>query len=257
MTVVTDRSRALAFLKVQRGGMTPHHQQLEAQLSEAITNGWLKAGDALPSERDLAEGLGISRMTVRRALTGLEAQGLIRSQVGKGWYVSPTKIEQVLAHLVGFTDDMRARGFTVGTQLLDFRKAPAPEHLAEKLGIAPGEAAYFLDRLRLIEGEPVGIEYARVSERVCPRMEQFDFGHDSLYRVMREEYALTLGQAVQEVEASAATWHEAMLLKIDVGAPVLRSTRVVYSPEGVVLEASSAAYRGDRYKYEIRLRGGT
>jgi GntR family transcriptional regulator len=245
------------FLELDPSSMVPHYQQLEDQLLEAIAAGRLHPGDPLPSERELSETLGISRMTVRRALTNLEGRGRLRSQVGKGWYVSSAKIEQDLHQLTGFSADMRALGFAVKSEVLDFFKISADEQLAGGLGISAGAPVFVLRRRRFLDDEPIGLELVRVTERVCPGLDQFDFNHDSLYRVMREEYGLTLACAVQQIEASQADWGEATLLRIAEGTPVLRSTRVVYSPENVVLENSAGIYRGDRYKYRVRLEGGT
>ncbi|MBI1801681.1 MAG: GntR family transcriptional regulator [Chloroflexi bacterium] len=254
-TVTTDRSKVLNLLKIDRFAMSPHHQQLEDQLLAAMAQGRLKAGDPLPSERELSEALGISRMTVRAALIELEGQGRLKSQVGKGWYVSPFKIEQTLSKLTSFTTDMQAMGYTVRSRVLSFEQTGASEELAQSFGIAVGEAVYLLDRLRMVNDEPVGVEHTCVAARTFPGLERFDFAQRSLYGVMHEEYGQTPAWAVQQVEASAADKRESALLGIRAGAPVLRSHRMVYSPQNVVLEDGRATYRGDRYKYRVRLSG--
>jgi GntR family transcriptional regulator len=85
-------------------------------------------------------------------------------------------------------------------------------------------------------------------------MEQFDFSKDSLYRVMTEEYGITLDRARQTIEATLVNWHEAKLLVVDPGAPAIRGKRTVFDPEGTIVEVSKAVYRGDRYKYQFELR---
>lgn len=254
-TSLSHRSKSLELLKLDPNSITPQHQQLEDQVLEAIRDGLLLPGDPLPPERELSVALGISRMTVRYALNKLKAQGHLESQAGKGWCVSPSKIEQTLTQLTGLSADMRARGLTVKSEVIEFRKVDASGKQAEDLGLL-GESVYLLRRLRWVSGEPLALEKAYIPERVCPGLERFDFAQDSLYRVMQQEYDLTLARAVQVVEASTPNSHEASLLRIDLGIPVLRSTRAVYNPENHVLEFGSAAYRGDRYKYQLHLLGG-
>lgn len=257
MVGAMERIRLLQYLQLDPHSMVPQYQQLEEGLLLSIEQGRLAPGEALPSERDLAETLGISRMTVRRALTSLEARGQLRSQVGKGWYVSPPKTEQRLYQLTGFSYDMRALGHVVRSQLLDLLEVGADENLASRLGIAVGATVYVIKRRRFLDGEPTTLEQARVAKQVCPGLDRYDFARDSLYRVMREEYGLVLACATQQIEASRADLSESTMLEIEEGAPVLRSTRVAYDPNDVVLEYSTGVFRGDRYKYRVRLEGGT
>lgn len=250
-----SRLKALEIFNLDPNSITPHYQQLVDQILDAVTDGDLKPGQPLPSERELSKALGISRMTVRRALTDLEARGRLQSQVGRGWFVSKAKIEQRLGQLSGFSADMRAKHLTVESQVLVFKVEPAGATLADWLHLSLGEPVYRLDRIRLVNGEPVGLEYTRLPEKVCPGLDRFDFNRDSLYRVLRDEYHLVLHNAVQTIEASLMDWHEANLLKVDPGAPGLRGRRTVFDPEGVVLESSTGIYRGDRYRYQLELHG--
>ena len=257
MIGAADRVRLVAFLRFDLQSVVPHYQQLEDGLLAAMRQGVLSPGEHLPSEREMAQALGISRMTVRRAFTDLEARGELTSHVGKGWYVSAAKVEQQLYQLTGFSTDMRALGFAVKSEVLDFYRVGADEQEAQVMRLAVGAPLHVLRRRRVLDGEPIGLEHARIAEQMCPGLERFDFGTDSLYRVMRQEYGLTLAWALQQIEASRADWSEAVLLAIEEKAPVLRSTRTVYTPENVVVEYSSGIYRGDRYKYRVRLEGAT
>ena len=252
-----DRTKLLEYFEFDPQSMVPHYQQLEEGFLVAIRRGQLAPGEPLPSERELAEALGISRMTVRRALINLEARGRLQSQVGKGWYVSPAKVEQHLHELTSFSADMRALGHGVQSELLGFQKISADEHLAHKMEITLGTSVYVLKRRRFLDGQVTGLEEACIAEQVCPELDRFDFNFESLYRVMREEYGLTLACATQQIEASRADSSESSLLEIEEGAPVLRCTRAAYDPEDVVLEYATGVYRGDRYKYRVRLEGTT
>jgi GntR family transcriptional regulator len=160
----------LEMLDMDPNSITPHYQQLEDQLLDAVACGHLMPGEPLPSEREFSKSLGISRMTVRRALTDLEARGRLQSRVGKGWYVSLAKIEQKLEQLSGFSADMRSNDLDVRSQLIEFKQEPASPTLAQVLGVDPGDLVYHVDRVRLINGDPVGLEYPRIPAHLCPGM---------------------------------------------------------------------------------------
>lgn len=255
ITASDSRLKALEMIDIDPNSITPHYQQLEDQLLDAVACGDLMPGEPLPSEREFSKTLGISRMTVRRALTDLEARGRLQSRVGKGWYVSTAKIEQRLEQLSGFSADMRSIDLDVRSQLIEFKQEPADPKLAQVLGVETGELVYHIDRIRLINGDPIGLEYPRIPARLCPGMERFDFSRDSLYRVMKEEYGIKLDRAMQSIEASLVNWHEARLLMVDPGAPAIRGKRTVFDPEEIVVEVSTAVYRGDRYRYQLELKG--
>ncbi len=257
MEAASDRWKALEFLWLERSSIVPHYQQLADQLLKAILDGRLNPGDPLPSERELSRQLGISRMTVRRSLTDLEALGRLVSRVGKGWFVSSNKIEQTLTQLTGFSADMRALDLNVESRVIFFAREPASDWLAEQMRVRRGETIYHLERLRIVNGDPIGIERPYVAERVCPGLERYDFSVQSLYTVMRTEYGLTLARAEQQIEASTPDPGEAAMLGIDEDQPVLRGMRLTFSPEDIVLEASTAVYRGDRYKYQLLIQGNT
>lgn len=257
MATVTDtRERLTSLLQVDSDSVVPLYQQIGDQLLSAVDEGRLAPGDPLPPERELAELFGISRMTVRKALIDLRARGYLTSRVGKGWYVGSSKITQSLSQLRGFSGDMRSLGHTVRSKVLKFVRERASAQVAARLGISPGEPVYCLERLRLVDGEPLGLAWLTIPHEICPGLDAFDFSSDSLYRVMEEEYGLVLTQAEQEIGASLATADEASLLDIEPSTPVLCATRVTYDAEQRVVEAGTAVYRGDRYKYRINLDAG-
>lgn len=106
-------------LAIDKSLPTPAYLQLGQQLTHAIETAVLKPGSALPSERDLAERLGLSRMTVRRAFEELVGSGLVEQRQGSGTYVRFTPVEQVIDRVLGFTDEARHLGLTPGSRLIE------------------------------------------------------------------------------------------------------------------------------------------
>lgn len=241
-------------LPIDRGSPIPIYYQLKEALKQQIESGILKPHERVPSERELEEAYHISRMTARRALEELEAEGYIYRAQGKGSFVAEPKIRQGLLWLTSFTEDMRERGMRAGAKVLRV-EVVSDERVARKLGIDPGEEFVMLQRLRTADGKPMALETSYLRRRFCPGLEGHDFTDRSLYRILQEEYGLRLGRAEQAVEAKVAGEFEAELLGVKPGAPILSMERITYLDDGQTpIEYVRSIYRGDRYKLYVELK---
>jgi GntR family transcriptional regulator len=245
----------LERLQIARKSAIPIYHQLKSQILDAISDGILSVGDALPSERELVEQLNVSRMTIRRALNDLVTSGQLFTRPGKGTYVQPAKLEQHLGRLGGFSAEMALGGHRVTSQVLRAEVIPAEEKLAARLGIQPSDNAIVLERLRLVDDVPTGWHRSHLPERLCPNLLRFDLAAGSLYDILRREYHIPLKWAKQSMEATLSNWEEQRLLGLPDGAPILLAERTTYTVNDVIIEYSKASYRADRYRYEIQLIG--
>src|SRR5436190_6598151 len=148
----------------------PLYQQLQRGLREAIEKRILGPDDALPSERQLAEDLGISRITVRKAIDGLAAEGLLVSRQGSGNFVS-RRIEKNFAKLTSFSEDMRARGRTPRSVWLKRAAGLVTPEEALTLNLSPGKPVYRFHRLRYADDAPMCIEYATIAGEALPSLD--------------------------------------------------------------------------------------
>src|SRR4029079_15215553 len=151
----------------------PLYQQLQRGIREAIEKRILGPDDALPSERQLAEDLGISRITVRKAIDGLVAEGLLVSRQGAGNFVS-TRIEKNFAKLTSFSEDMRARGRNPRSVWLKRAEGTVTPEESLKLALSPGTLVYRFHRLRFADDEPMAIEFATIDGSCLPSLEAVD-----------------------------------------------------------------------------------
>src|SRR5260370_13733399 len=152
---------------IYRNSPLPRYYQLREIMRERIRSGEWKPGDLIPSERELGETYGISRMTARQAITDLVNEGLFYRERGKGTFVSQRKVTHQLIHLTGFTEDIRARGQRPGTKVISATMQLADEETAEKLRISLGTPIFRLQRLRLADGEPLAIELSQINFKGC------------------------------------------------------------------------------------------
>lgn len=237
-----------------RNSPLPRYYQLKEIMRERIRKGEWKPGDLIPSERELSEQYGISRMTARQAITDLVNEGLFYREQGKGTFVSQLKMTQQLIHLTGFTEDIQARGQRPGTKVLSARMTEADETTAERLRIAPGTSVFCLRRLRLADDAPLAVELSHITFKNCQGLVEEDLENNSLYRVLETKYGQPLVEAEQEIEAGLAGKEEAALLHVPVNSAVLFTRRTTYTERNVPLEYAKAVYCGNKYTFYTYLR---
>ena len=228
------------------------HEWLRRQL-QVLTQEQLQPGDALPGERQLEEQFGVSRITVRRAISDLVSEGVLVRIKGKGTFVSHGRVRSDL-HLASFNEDMRAAGFTPSTRVVTAVTAVPPGPAAQHLGLGPDEPAYLLRRLRLANKAPVSVDESWVPPRLVPGLLSQELTK-SLYGILSAA-GHPVRQVEQTVEAGAAVQDIAELLDVAPGSPVLVFHRHSYSEVGgqeVPIEYSISTYRSDRYQLSMRL----
>ncbi|HEX2914316.1 MAG TPA: GntR family transcriptional regulator [Chloroflexia bacterium] len=236
-----------------KSGPLPRYYQLKEIIREKVTSGQWLPGSLIPSERELCEQYGISRMTARQSITELVNEGYLYREQGKGTFVAHPKITQQLVQLTGFTEDMQARSQRPTTRVLEKEMWPADEATALKLRIKPGLPIFRVRRLRLADGEPLCIETSYLNFIGCEKLLEEDLEYNSLYKLLETRYGMPPLEAEQELEAGLARDEEARLLMISPGSPVLLIRRSTYTERGQPLEYAKSTYRGDKYRFYSRL----
>ncbi|MGW1676352.1 GntR family transcriptional regulator [Saccharopolyspora sp. NPDC002376] len=234
---------------VLRDGPTPKHAQLREILRE-LASDELLPGSPVPSERDLAVRYGVSRLTVREAVGQLVAEGLLVRVRGKGTFTTRPRVDSQL-HLASFTEDMLRRGMHPETVLLESAEAVPPEDTATALGLAPGEPAHWLHRLRKADGAPMAVERGWYPAGPLPGLLERDLT-DSMYTLLDRHYDVRLETGTQTVLAEGADADTARLLGVRPGSPVLVFRRIS-TAQGRPIEDMTSWYRGDLYQVTMQL----
>jgi GntR family transcriptional regulator len=231
----------------------PAWVQIEEQLTDRIESGALGVGERLPPERELAEELSVSRMTVRQALASLAARGLVERGVGRGTFVREAgKVVHDLTRVAGFTEEVERHGLEAGARILEAVEGPASERVARALAIDPGSAVVRLERVRLGAGRPMSLEDTCVPAACFPGLLEEDLS-GSLYTLMRDRYDLGPVSATERLEPVAARSHEADALGVEEGSPLMFVERVAYAADGTAVEFSRERHRGDRARFVVRV----
>lgn len=231
----------------------PRYHQLKEIIREQIVGGDLKPGDVIPSERELSERYGVSRMTARQSIVELTNEGLLYRRQGKGTFVALPKIAQQLTALTGFTEDIRARGQRPGTRLIESGMVPVDGAAALRLQVPAGQRVVRVYRARLADDEPLALEQSLISFFGCEKLLDADLVGTSLYGLLEQQFGLPPIEAEQELEAGLATAEHAGLLGITVGSPVLLLRRTTYTERRQPIEYAESVYRGDKYAFHTRL----
>lgn len=227
-------------------------------ITEEIGAGVLKAGTRLPPERELCQQLGISRVTLRKALTKLVDDGVLRPTHGRGWYVAQTAMAKEWPNsLESFTETARRMGLEATSEVLHAEERSATLDEAELLLIAPGTPIFRLERVRLLGGMPIALDSTKIALHLVPDIGGVDFAEASLYEELAKRDILPV-RADAVIEAQAADTELARLLDLEVGKPLLVMRQVALDQGGHPLFASMIEYAGDRYRLRTSFaRSGT
>lgn len=235
---------------------TPFYQQLKDKIIDDIESGKLKHGDKLPSERELAEQYGISRMTARHTLSILEREGVVERRVGAGTFISNYKIEMDFITFNSFTRTMLGRGLTPSTQVLSIKRSPVKPGIANKLHISVGEEIVIIKRLRNVNGIPISIEESFIPYKFCPGIDLRITNNHSLYQMLESEYGITLVKAKEYMKVKLAEESDSKLLRIRSESPCVLREAVAYDDNGQSIEFSTSLTRSDivRFYSELHLK---
>ena len=226
----------------------PLYRQLGRALKAAIDESVLKRGAVIPSERDLSTGLGLSRVTVRKAIDNLVSDGLLDRRQGAKTVVS-SRLEKSLATMTSFSEDMRSRGLTPGCVWISREiSRPSPAEMMA-LGIPGHEKIVRLRRLRTADAMPIAIETATLPARFVPDPAAIGA---SLYEYLAAHGALPV-RAMQRMQAKPATEEERRLLATPEGTSLLTMERRCFLADDQIVEFTQTKYRGDVYDFVIEL----
>lgn len=223
-------------------------------LRDEIMGGIHAVGHALPGELRLAENHGVSRVTIRRALDALVADGLVERRAGSGTVVRApgSQPTQIIGDFATLMPQLRRMGEETTARLLAFAYGVPPAHVAEALHLPEGARIQRAVRLRLSGGLPFSHLTTHVPEAIAEGYSEADLATTPLFRLL-ERRGVVVDHARQTVSAVLATPDVAEALEVAVGAALISLTRVVYDAQGNGVEHLSALYRPDRFRLEMTL----
>ena len=229
------------------------YRQLSAQLRRAILRGDYKVDDRLPTEPQLIDRYGVSRITARLALDALVREGLVVRQQGKGTFVRAPVVRHDLLDLRGIYDGLVAQGLEPTTRLLDFRQATPPARVAERLGTGTRKLLHWR-RLYILRGKPFAVTMVYLNAgRARLTREQVD--RNPTYSILEGLLRERIGRADVSIRYERGAPEFSRALGLARGAPLMVFDRVSYNAQGMPLEHSLYCARAEAYEFSLTVRG--
>lgn len=233
-----------------KGG--PLHVQVHRAIADEIARGRHQPGDRLPTERELCERFTVSRITVRRALRELAADGIVSPAQGRGWFVREYPLSEPPNTLLSFTEMAAVRGLVASARVVHAGVRPATIDEAEELHIAPGSDLFHIQRVRLVDDLPIAFDENRVPLAVAPSLPDEDFTTSSLHETLARHGADPIW-AEFSIHTEKSDPRFAQLLDLEVREPLLVARQTTYDVHDRPIELAHIRYRGDRYRFRATL----
>ncbi|WP_219844850.1 GntR family transcriptional regulator [Microbacterium sp. MYb62] len=230
----------------------PLYAQIEDALVARITS-VLHPGDRLPTEDQLIDEFGVSRITVRRAVQNLVARGLVVTRPGRGAFVTAPKLRQPLTELTGFVEDMEAHGLAATARVLRAEEITAPPEVCTALELPAGSTVMLIERVRLANGTPISFDRTHLPLELGRRVAEEDLANEPIFDVLEQRLATPLREASYALQAVAADAGVAELLEMRAGDAVFRIERTSYTDGGRPVDHEVLHYRGETITFTTRL----
>ncbi|HWL87404.1 MAG TPA: GntR family transcriptional regulator [Polyangiaceae bacterium] len=241
---------SLLNIELDRASPIPLYFQVARQIEQAIERGDLVPGGRLENEIELADRLGLSRPTMRRAIQELVSKGLLVRRRGIGTQIVHGQVKRRV-ELTSLHDDLARGNQHPTTRVLEHETIAASDDIAVALGVPPGSAVVSLKRVRYAQKEPLAILRNWLPASIA-RFSTQELEERGLYALLRST-GVQIRIASQRIGARTATPEEAKQLRIKRGAAVLTMERTAYGDSGSAVEFGAHVYRSDNYSFEITL----
>lgn len=230
----------------------PLYVQIRDNLRRQILDGSYEVHERLPSENEMMNTFGVSRITIRQALRDLHNEGLVFSAQGKGTFVSKPKAVQNVQRLEGFGEAMAAQGYEASARVLSIQQMKAPKAVVAALDLQPGEDVVEVKRVRYLNRSPVCIDHSYFPMDIGRKMFSLDLSGD-IFPLLENFFGIPLGGADIGLDAILADEEAQQYLNLKTGEAILRVERLTHDQEGRPIDFEYLCYRGDSYKYQFRI----
>jgi DNA-binding GntR family transcriptional regulator len=239
---------------VDRSSPVPVYHQLARALKARIDHGDWQPGERLPTEIELSEEYGLSRATVRQALSELARDAFVSREQGKGTFVlrTPTPLLHDLSLPVGLAHRSRSQGFVLDSRVIRLgRTARLLPSVAEQLGLAAAAPVVELERVLSIDGVPSALSLSWLPEALVPDLAAAGLIDGSVSTTLRDRYGLLAARYDNLLEVRSADPRQASLLSIAVDAPLILLVATSFAADNTPVEASWTYWRSDRVRFRF------
>jgi GntR family transcriptional regulator len=225
----------------------PLYIKIHDDIRKWIDAGRWKVGERLPSERELSEIFGVSRMTLRQAVTQLVDEGILERRVGSGTYVASERVREKMRGTTSFSEIIKAQGKKPTSKVLSYVKVTANETERERLQLEEGEPIIRMERIRYADEVPIAFEVASIPYEIIKDFKKRDI--TSHFFDTLKDAGMDIGRSEQVISARVASKDIAKALNLKSGAAILSLTQTSYFADETPFEYVLSSYAGDRFEY--------
>lgn len=231
--------------------MTAIYIQIHDEIKHQIETGLFEVGQRLPSERVMAEQFGVSRMTLRQAVTSLVEEGILTRHVGSGTYVASDRVREKMRGTTSFTEIVQNLGKTPSSRVLSYQKTKANEVECDKLQLKKGAQIIRMERIRYADDLPICYEVASIPYRLIE-----DFARNDIANHFYETLANSgkkIGRSEQIISAKIVNKEIANFLSIKQSSAILALTQISYfaNSDETPFEYVLSQYVGERFEFYL------
>ncbi|MFZ3071349.1 MAG: GntR family transcriptional regulator [Anaerolineaceae bacterium] len=234
----------------------PLYEQLDEKVRSFIDKEEWEPNSPIPSENILSQTYNVSRTTVRKVLINLVNEGLLFRVQGKGTFVAEPKITAKSLAYMGVREQLERMGYKTTTKLISFKQVKADTRLNNIMDVKIGDELHFIERLRLIEGNPISLHRSYIPKVLAPTLTSERFEIEQLCVILQQEFDLKPTIVTETLESVQATKLESDLLDIERNYPLLMLEDINKTATGRVYEYTKVLFRGDKIKLNFEYREG-
>ncbi len=231
----------------------PLYYQLETILREKIKSGEYSPGDLFPTEDQLVQSYGLSRITVRKAMSSLEKDGLINRKRGRGSFVTEGRGLLEPMKLTGMMEDIIGMGIKTKTRVINFGFVLPPKKVTESLELDQNQKVLRIERIRLVQETPISYTLSYIPPDLGKKVKIKDLTVHPILNILEKKCKVKIERGSQMIDATLADSRVASLLDVMTGSPLLKIERTVFDEQDRPVEYISILYRSDRYHYTVEL----
>lgn len=231
----------------------PLYRIVEDYLLEYIESGELVSGDLIPSEPQLAETLGVSQGTVKKAIDNLVWEKKLYRHQGKGTYVSRIDFNNSLFKYVSY-GNVNGADIRIDKKTSKRYIETGNSEICRRMNIAENTDLLYIERVGYVDSEPVMVEYSRWRADMLPGLENEDIHvPDLFYAVVVDKYKVPVVRAEETLTAEIVTEKTAAILNLELNSPVLVLNRTTYTRNNEIIEIRTTKGRGDMFSYKTEI----
>ncbi len=235
--------------------LLPIYYQIKNKIQEWIVSKEYSPGEQIPSETEIAKIFGVTRMTVRQAISLLIQEGLLYRKRGAGTFVTddPNLLGRLGLDFTGFMDELFYQVSKSKTLAARIERVKTPKIVKEKLNTQDDEIIK-IERVRTLNGRVFAFTVNFLPESIGNRIDEAMLYEKPLLKILEVDLDIEFDEAFQTIEASFSDQYVSEKLQIPSGSPILFVERIMYDKKKKPFELVQTSYRGDIYKYVVRLK---